>query len=178
MENKLLDRLGQSFKVEMPPAETLNDYIDAVLPKVRAWSEDLREEQFYVGRPWMEIRDDDLFHAVVLHFFNPEGEYIKSVNGDLSMGTWRYQNNKMMILLDEGELFDLAYLDGQFFVLKKNGTHREYFFMTLEHIGRPLQHRWRDLVEMLFRRSQSNISFYILIGIAVLLVLVIFLILR
>ncbi len=178
MEGKLLDRLGQSFKVEMPKADTLDGYLNLILPKVRPWSEDLREEQFYTGRPWLEIRDDDSFHALTLHFFNPEGEYIKSVNGDLEIGNWRYQNNKLMIILgDEGELFDLAFLDGQFFILKKSGKN-SYFFMMLEGIGRPFKDRWIDAVEMLFKKSQSNVSFYILIAIAIVLFMAILLILR
>ncbi len=178
MESKLLDRAGQLFRTEMPTADSLDGYLNEILPKARSWSEDLVEEKFYINRPWLEIRDDDSFHEMVLHFFNDEGEYIRSEDGDLTMGTWRYQNNKLMIILgDEGELFDLAFLDGQFFVLKKNGKNT-YFFMVIEPVGRPLKDRWRDAVEMLFKRSQSNISFYILIAIAVVLAMAILLVLR
>ncbi|MBK7870334.1 MAG: hypothetical protein IPJ74_06410 [Saprospiraceae bacterium] len=180
MESKILDRAGQLFRTEMPEADSLDGYITAILPKVRAWSEDLREEQFYLARPWMEIRDDDSFHELILHFFNGEGEYIKSVDGEVEVGSWRHQNNKLMIMDkdgEEGELFDLTYLDGQFFILKKSGG-KGYLFLALEPIGRPLKDRWLDLIEMLFKKSQSNISFYIIIAIAILLALAILLVLR
>jgi len=184
LEGKLLDRLGQSFKVEMPNADTLDRYLDQLLPIVRPWSEDLREEKFYLHRPWMEKKDDDRFHKTVLHFFNPDGEYLKSVDGDVSAGTWRYLAgaNKFLIAEEgsDGELYDLAFLDGQFFILKKHGDqarigNRKYFVMVIEGFGR---YEWRDLMEILFRKSQSNISFYILIAIAILFALGILVMLR
>lgn len=180
MEGKLLDKLGQSFRAELPAPtqDTLDGHLNAVLGKVRPWSEDLREEQFYINRPWLEIRDDDAFHATVLHFFNEGGEYIRSTNGDLAIGNWRHQNNKLMIILgDGGELYDLAFLDGQYFILQKSGGG-SYFFMMFEPAGRAFKDRWLDAVEMLFKKSQSNVSFYILIGIAILLALAILLVLR
>ncbi len=189
MEGKLLDRLGQSFKVEMPKADTLDGYLDKLLPIVKPWSEDLREEKFFLGRPWAEKQDSDTFHQAVLHFFNPDGEYIKSTDGDLELGKWRsIPGNKFMIIneLDEdalemkGQLYDLSFLDGQFFILKKHGDHarlsnRKYFMMVTESLSRM---EWRDLMEVLFRKSQSNVSFYILITIAVLFALAILLLLR
>ncbi len=178
LETKLLDRLGQSFRVEMPKADSLNGYLNAVLPKVRPWSEDLKEEKFYTSRPWMEIRDDDSFHALVLHFFNAEGEYIKSIDGEGHAGSWRHQNNKLFITLgDDMEIFDLAFLDGEFFILRKSGKGT-YFFMMIEGRGRAYKDRWRDAVELLFKKSQSNVSFYILIAIAVVLAVFILLVLR
>lgn len=184
MEGKLLDRLGQSFKVEMPRAETLDGYLDKLLPIVRPWSEDLWEEKFYLHRPWMEKKDDDRFHKTVLHFFNPDNEYLKSVDGDVSSGSWRYLRggNKFLIAEEgsDGELYDLAFLDGQFFILKKHGDQarlgqRKYFVMVTESLGR---YEWRNLMEILFRKSQSNISFYILIAIAVIIALGMLVLLR
>lgn len=184
MESKFLDRIGQTFRVEMPQADTLDAYLDKLLPVVRSWSEDLWEEQFYLNRPWMEKKDDDRFHKAVLHFFNPDGEYLKSVDGDVETGSWRYMRagNKFLITDSDGnsELYDHAFLDGQFFILKKHGDHarmgqRKYFVMVVEGLGR---YEWRDLMELLFKKSQSNISFYILIGFALLLAIGILILLR
>lgn len=184
MESKLLDRIGQSFKVDMPQADTLDGYLDKLLPVVRAWSEDLWEEKFYLNRPWMEKKDDDGFHKTILHFFNTEGEYLRSEDGDVQKGSWRYLRggNKFLITDEDDEsiLYDLAFLDGQFFILKKHGDQarlgqRKYFVMAVEGLGK---YEWRDLMELLFKKSQSNISFYILIGIAILLAMGILIMLR
>lgn len=189
MEGKLLDRLGQSFKVEMPKADTLDGYLDKLLPIVKPWSEDLREEKFYLGRPWVEKQDSDTFHQTILHIFKSDNIYLKSINGDIKCHKWEIVPiNKFLILtkedhdaLDcEGELFDLAFLDAQFFILKKHGDqarlgNRKYFVMVTEGLSRM---EWRDLMEVLFKKSQSNVSFYILITIAVLFALAILVLLR
>jgi len=183
VETKLIDKITDLFKVEMGRAESLDDYLDLILPRVRAWSEDLREEKFYLMRPWMEKRDDDRFHKTILHFFNPDGEYLKSTDGDVATGNWRFLVGGNKFLISDGddtELYDLAFLDGQFFILKKHGEQdrlkqRKYFLMVVEPMGR---YEWRDLMELLFRKSQSNFSFYILIGIAILFAMGILILLR
>lgn len=168
----------------MPKADTLDGYLDKLLPIVKPWSEDLREEKFYVGRPWLEKRDEDVFHKAVLHFFNAEEEYLRSEDGDVQKGSWRYirGGNKFLITdeNDDAQLYDLAFLDGQFFILKKHGDqarlgNRKYFVMVTEGLGRM---EWRDLMEVLFRKSQSNVSFYVLIAVAILFALGILVLLR
>lgn len=185
MESKLLDQIGQTFRKDLPSADALDGYLDAILPKARPWSEDLSEKK-YLGKPWLEKRDEDDFHQVVLHFFNNDDEYIKSVNGDIAVGKWRFleKTNKLIIFPDgddDGELYDLAFQDNEFFVLAKHGDqkklgHRKYFFMVIESRGKKLE--WREAVELLFKKTQSNVSFYILILIIIVLLLAIFLVLR
>ncbi len=186
MESKLLDRLGQTFRVEMPVADTLDSYLNAILPKVRPWSEDLREVNFFLNKPWIEIKDDDTFHDIVIHIFDPESRYYLSQNGTVSGGRWKIlPGNKLLILYEDdddtpeykGELFDLAFLDSDFFILRKSGASTFRFWMV-EGKGRSYKDRWRDAVELLFKKSQSNISFYILIAAAVIMALMIFLVLR
>jgi len=170
----------------MPTADSLDGLLPQILQKVRPWSEDLRETEFFLNRPWLEISDDDTFHDTVIHMFDPEHRYYHSVNGDVSGGRWKIlPGNKLLILYEDdddtpeysGELFDLAFLDGQFFVLKKSGSNT-FRFWVIEPVGKPLKDRWIDAVELLFKKSQSNISFYILIGVAVVLAMAILLVLR
>jgi len=65
----LIEKLTREFNVEMPLRANMTEYLNVILPAVRQWSEDLREEQFWLERGWMEIRDKDDFHEAVLHFF-------------------------------------------------------------------------------------------------------------
>jgi len=155
--------------------DTLND----ILKLVRPLSEDLREEQFYLNRPWLEFRDDESFHDAILHFFNEEGEYLRSVNGDVSEGEWRYlqSSNKLMISLgDESELYDLAFLDPEFFILSKHGDNAklgrpEYFVMLNERVGRKLE--WNDAMAKLFNKYRNNNSWLITLTIIILLLIAI-----
>ena len=169
MENKFLDKLTDSFGVELPIAQSMDDYLDEIIGAVRPWGEDLREEQFYLEKAWLELRDDENFHDTILHFFNDGGEYLKSVDGDVSGGSWRFLHSANKFLLSHGkdeELYDLAFLDGQFFILRKHGNQvrmgqRKYFVMVTERSGKSLE--WRDAMELLFNKYRNNNNFYLTI---------------
>ena len=171
MENNILETVARSLNVELPYRENLDEYLDMILPVVRRWGEDINEVANYSvkgGKPWLEVRDEENFHNVVVHFFNEGGEYLKSIDGNVMRGKWRILEgtNKIIIELGGGgkpvqtELYELAYLDQTFFILKKHGNqqrNRKYFAMGFELSVAGLE--WRDYVELLFnnyrRRHQS-----------------------
>lgn len=159
MENNFLESVARSLNVELPYRESLDDYLDLILDEIQKWSEDVHERSFYSskgGKPWLEVRDDDNFYSKVLHFFNEEGEYLRSSNGDVVRGNWRYMPDTNKILIEAGntnELYDLAYLDANFFILKKSGKGK-YFAMGREGYVDGLE--WRDYVELLFNTYRSR----------------------
>ena len=185
MEIKLFDKFIQPLKEPLPEANSMDEYLeDRILPKVRPWSEDLREEKFYLSKSWLEFRDDVTFHKTVIHIFNPDGEYLKSEDGEIACGKWRYlrDSNKFLIMPKdcEGELFDLAFLDEEFFVLRKHGDHRKlgnraYFLMVHEPLGKKTN--WRECMDLLYEKAGRSIGFYILLFIALLLLVGIWLML-
>ncbi len=185
MEIKILDKVLQPLRQTLPEAQSIDEYLDKqILPRVRPWSEDLREEKFYLNKSWLEFRDDVNFHKTVLHFFNTGGEYLKSEDGEISCGKWRYlkDSNKFLVLEKdcEGELFDLAFLDDDFFVLRKHGDQKRlgkkaYFFMIHEPLGKKTD--WREAMELLFDKAGRSIGFYVLLFIALLLLVSIMLLL-
>ena len=181
MENKLLDRVARTFSVELPEADSMDEYIDQILPIIRPLSEDLYETANYVDRPWLEFRDDLNFHKAILHFFNEGGEYLRSVDGDVQRGSWRFMESSNKFLIEQGgrtELYDLAFLDAQFFILDKHGDqrrlgHRKYFVMVWEPAGRRLE--WRNAMELLFQKYQTNNRSYTLLAMFVLIIITLFL---
>lgn len=179
LELKIIDQISSNFNAEFPHAETMDDYLDLIIPNVRSWGEDLREEQFYLNKPWMELRDDVNFHTAVLHFFNDGGEYLKSTDGDVSGGSWRYLDSANKLMLND-ELYDLAFMDNQFFILRKHGNQkrlgqRKYFVMMYEPIAARLE--WREAMEYLFNQYRNNNSFYTTLAVIILLIIAIVLIL-
>lgn len=185
LEYKLLDRISKPFNDELPHAESLDDYLDEIIPKVRPWGEDLSEVEFYLEKPWLEFRDDESFHDKILHIFKEGGEYIKSKNGGIGSGGWEFYDkaNKFMINDSDdedfdGELYDLAFLDDQFFILQKHGDqpklgHRKYFVMVHEPDSGDLE--WREIVEKLFFKYRNSNRFYVSIAIIIVLVIAIIL---
>ena len=175
MDNKYLIKVNQSLSEPVPEHSTMDDSLREILKVVRPLGEDLREEQFYVDRPWLEFRDDERFHDSILHFFNEGGEYLQSINGDVEEGAWRFlpSSNKLMVSLGgETELYDLAFLDPEFFILSKHGDNKklgrpEYLVMLNEQVGRRLV--WREAMEKLFNKYRNNNSFLITITVIILL---------
>ena len=183
MENKFLESVSRSMNVEMPHNETMDGYLNDILKVVRPLGEDLREQQFYLDRPWLEIRDSETFHDTILHFFHDGGEYLRSKNGNISSGNWRYLASSNKLMLSHGganELYELAFLDGEFFILSKHGDNKnlgrpEYFVMMFEPVAKRLE--WREAMEKLFNKYRNNNSVYITITVVILLLVIIILLL-
>ena len=182
-----LETILRSLNVELPPRESLDEYLDIIIPEVRKWGEDLAETKYYShpgGKPWLEVRDEENFHNTVLHFFNDNGEYLRSTDGNVIKGRWRLLEgtNKMIIEAGDkgggmGELYELAYLDTYFFILKKHGSQsrrKKYFAMGFEPYVKGLE--WRDFAEALFNTYRSKHRTY-QIAIAVIAVVVLILLL-
>ncbi|MCP3928236.1 MAG: hypothetical protein GY705_03950 [Bacteroidetes bacterium] len=177
MENPIIDKLSRSFNVELPFLESMDEYLDFIIPHIRGWGEDLHENKYYKKKPWAEIRDDESFHDSIVHFFNDEGEYLKSVNGDIIKGNWRFLESANKLIIEEkeddeevisSELFDLAFLNSQFFILRKHGNQKrlgrsKYFVLAFEPIAKKLE--WRDTMELLFNQYRSNNNLYVVIAV-------------
>ena len=201
MDNPL-QNIDKTFELDLPERQTLDDYLDTVLPGIRHLGEDLREMKFFVvegGKPWMEIRDDPNFQETVLHFFNEGGEYLQSVDGNVSKGRWRLLDQTNKIIIEQGgssrggskgggdnrsggnpsksELYELAFLNPQFFILKKHGDQtrkgrRKYFFMGYEGTVRGL--KWLDCVELLmneYRNQWSQFNTWVVVAVVILVLL-------
>jgi hypothetical protein len=78
-EIRLFNDISRAFSPELPrDLGTLDQHLDFILPKVIPYGEDLREEKFWLGKRWKEVRDDEGFHEAILHIFNAGGEYLLS----------------------------------------------------------------------------------------------------
>ena len=182
-DNKITEELARTFELEMPFASTQTEYLDQIIPIVRPWGEDLYEADTYENRPWLEVSDNDNFHDIVLHFFNSGGEYLRSVEGNVGSGSWRFMEEANKLLLEykgKTELYDLAFLNRTFFILKKHGNShrrgdRKYFMMIFEPVGRNLE--WRDSMELLFNNYRTNNSWFqysIIVVLVVIIIIVLF----
>lgn len=182
MENKLLDNLAKSFNVELPQASSLDGMLDKILPAIKPHGEDLKEEKFYLSKHYIEIRDDEAFHDVILHVFNPESEYISSTNGKVDCGEWRLLGNKMNFGQStcEGCLYDLAFLDDEFFILQRHGNtrkfDRKYLVLVAEKLAKKME--WNEAMEYLFDKYRNSSAFYWVVAIIIFLLIIIMLLLR
>jgi hypothetical protein len=166
LENKLWDNITGVFELDLPHTlEDIAEHIEYIVPRVQQWSEDLWEEEYYTNKRWKEIRDTDTYHEVVLHLFMTGGEYMVSIDGDLSKGGWRYLKDSNTFIVDYGgksQLFDLVFLNSDFFILEKHGDQdrkgrqKYYVYGNEGTVGRL---DWRNAMEALYNIYRTNSRF-------------------
>jgi len=171
LEKNFLTNLVK-YTEELPTYEKMEDYLEhVVLPRVRPWSEDLYEKQYYLDTRWLEIRDAENFHESVLHIFQKDGKYMISVDGNISFGKYSILSKSNTMILDHGnrnELYDLKFLNDDFFILSKHGDQRrkgqrDYFVLGRENLVAGLE--WREIMELLYSRYQNNSQVIVVVAI-------------
>jgi hypothetical protein len=180
--SKFLEAITNTFQTPLPQANDLDKYLEEMLPELEAYGENLDQESLYLEHPWLEFRDDDYFHESILHFFNPNEEYLSSINGEVSFGFWRKMNQGKKLLIENGEgrLYELAFLDANFFILKIHGDNSpigksKYLFLVKEEVGKKLD--WKDAIELLhrsYKNGSGNLFQIILIILAILTLIILF----
>ena len=124
MELDITNIVKKPISLDLPPRETLDQYLDEVIPKVRPWGEDLREKEHYMDVRWLEINDRVDFHESVLHIFRDENEYLISIDGNIHKATWSFLKDSNTLILEKqmgaaetSELFDVAFMNKDFLLL-------------------------------------------------------------
>ncbi len=163
-----VQEVSRALSPPLPPdLGSMDQHLDFVIPRVRPYSEDLREERFWLSKRWKEVRDDEGFQEAILHIFNPGGEYLLSLDGNILKGSWRRLGESNALILElagRSELFDLAFLNRDFMVLRKHGDQvrkgqRKYFLLVHEPAtrdGRGMEIDWRNLMEKMFNIWREN----------------------
>ena len=159
--------ISKAFSPDLPKdLGDMDAHLDFILPKVVAYGEDLREEGFWLGKRWKEVRQEEGFHEAILHIFHAGGEYMLSIDGNLMKGTWRQLSDYNSLVVEMGgrnELFDLRFMNAEFVILTKHGDQgrkgqRRYFVLVHEpatkHGGQDLD--WRNIMEKLFNVWREN----------------------
>lgn len=188
MAGGLLNWLAKSMSTELPEHDTMDDYIDYLLDFVRPYSEDLDERDFFLEKRWLEISDRDDDTNIVMHVFKPDfspdglgsGEmtYMRVVNGNVSMGVWSSIKDTNTMLLKEGgrfELFDMAFMNGDFIILKKHRNQHtpilgsKYMFFAREGMVKSGDSvmPWLDILEILFNVYRQNNFYIIMVGLLI-----------
>jgi hypothetical protein len=165
---KIFDDLARAFSDELPQKlGNMDEHLDYIIKHVKPYGEDLVEEKFWIAKRWKEVREDATFHESILHIFNTGGEYLLSVDGNIGKGTWRKLGTENTIILEFGgksELFDLKYLNADFFILGKHGDqlrkgNRKYFCLARESVAKD-GIDWRNLMELLYNTYRSDSGRY------------------
>lgn len=148
----------------LPEFKSLPEGIGYLMGRVRSMSDSLADSQVYVDKRWLEVRDDLDFQESVLHVFKDGGSYLRILDGDIASGSWEASLGGLIIKFGgKHELYELVFLDLDFFILKKHGQQgpkggRPYFVLARE--GRARGREWPELLELLFQDYKSESSYF------------------
>lgn len=145
----------------------MDAYIDFLLKHIKPYSGNFSEPSLFVNKRWQEFRDDEDFHESVLFIFQDDGEgtLLQSIDGNIGHGSWQVLDKKKTMIIEsagkkqKSELFDLAFLNKEFFVLKKHGNQKridkkKYLVFALEGANSKLD--WVDLMEKMYELYSKN----------------------
>lgn len=182
MQERLLDKIAEPFNIRLPEQSTMDKTLDTILPAIVGSSNAITEEDYYVGRQWVELHDDLSKSAVELHIFQPGGRLFISTNGRIESASWNILDGTDKFIISGGarggELYNLAFLDADFFILKHHGdrrVHAKYYRVFVnERIGAKME--WNDALEMLFAKYRNTSSSFLFVTAFVVVVILLFII--
>ena len=177
LKRQLFALLYELMGYRLPDYDTMDEYIDFFYPNIRHLGEDLVEMDYYMDRRWREIHEDS--SDMIIRIFKPSenpkaldtktgisgARYIRSVNGEITEGVWAIIAKSNSFLIRRGkasfELFDLVFLDENFFILKKHRNQYtpidkyKYVVLVNERLAR---RPWRFVMELLYNTHRKNMA--------------------
>ena len=178
-----------------PKEETLDDYLDRIIPIIASSSETLLDTELYVNQRWIEMRDEEDFHQQVLHSFltdilddvvDDEGRnYMRTIDADVTPGRWKHMKEMNRVIIHDAgkpnpELYELAFLSPEFFILRREGKRErdsmpKYLVLVLQSL-KETGIEWTHLPQLLLRKygPKSNLN-QVVFFVLLLIILVIFL---
>ena len=198
LPDSVYDLLG----LELPEQESLDDYIEFILPKIYYLGRDLSDTTVYTDTPWLEIREDAEFHEHIVHIFKPFGspmeikakseddgpDYIRFINGIGSKGKWQYiEEGNMLIIkhaavtpfnqgMSEFTSFHLKFLNSEFLILERSGRilkgEKKYMLMAREELAKFME--WRETIDLMYNPYRYNVVYISLFVILIVLFFIIF----
>lgn len=173
-----LSNLLSSTNDDLPEFSNLAEGIGFLMRYLRPYSEGLVDYEFYLKKRWMEVRDDVEFQEAVLHVFKEQGEYLHIIDGDVTKGSWEHDLRGIILqFAGEHELFELVFLNENFFILKKHGNHDSkgykspYLFLASEKLAKNAE--WPELLAIMYEFYKSNSNYKAIVFVVLLLILVI-----
>lgn len=117
-------------RLKVPELASMDAYLAWVLPNVRYYGEDLKEEHFYLNKRWVLF--DPASTDVVLRIFTPQlapspsAKSLRTItNGDVTEGQWSYLPGNKMILAPDGKeqiMYDLGFMNEYLIILRQHGA--------------------------------------------------------
>ncbi len=176
VQGRFLDKIAKPFNTELPEFETLDAALEDLLPQVQRYSEDLREQEFFIEKHWIEKRDDETFQQTRLYIFRDSGDCIVSTDSQVDFGQWEILGDSNKMIINGSTLYTLSFLDEEYFVLRKHGNVPPFQDRYLLLVNEPLSRmEWNEILESLFNKYRNSNSFFFLLAFIILAIIMLLL---
>jgi len=182
MKELFIHPIAKVLNLKLEHSDTLDGYLDQVLPKIEYSSDSLYDTDGYTNIRWIDVNDSGK-PQVILRIFEHKisetedttatlqaSKYTHSVNGNVSYGQWTLLKGKALVLEHDisKELYDLCFLNDHFMVLKKHGFRpnsnmSKYIFLGREELTDNLT--WKQAADELYNVYRYNLSSIVLVAI-------------
>lgn len=187
MQERLLDKIAEPFNIQLPERSTMDQTIDDILRIIAKNSNSITEEEYFVDRQWVEMSDDLGENAVKLFVFQGGGgggSILMSTNGRVENASWSVLDRTQKIIISSGmqggELYNLAFLDADFFIIRRHGDPRahprRYRMFVNERVAGRLE--WNEALEMLYAKYRNTSTPFLIAALLVVLTIILFFALR
>jgi len=146
------------------PDDRFHEELTALVGQIHPFSEDLYEKEYFLEKKWQQVSDRD--PSTRLHIFREGGEYLESIDGNVLMGNWSILVNSNTMIFEkaglggssEKRLYELAFLNEDFFILKKHGNRKgfenQFLVLGREPIVNGLH--WEETLDLIGTRYKNN----------------------
>ncbi len=178
MQERLLDKIAEPFNIQLPVSSSMDAAIDSILPAIQGKSQSLKDEEYFLNRQWIKLSDDIGSTAVQLYIFQSGGRIFISNDGKVENGSWNVLDGTQKMIIGAGSmggiLYNLTFLDADFFILKQHGSLKgvksKYLVFANERIAGRME--WDQSLEMLADKYRNtNVGFLVVALVLVLLVI-------
>ncbi|WP_290798201.1 hypothetical protein [Flavihumibacter sp. UBA7668] len=109
-------------------------WLKNLLPRLESISKSLDQQELFIDQPWIFTDESGNRHQYI---FMRSNELVLSVNGSVTLGTWKYISAAKSLLIDtsvEKLLLKHAFIDEGVLILKKDGTADIPFILVNERV--------------------------------------------
>ena len=147
-----------------PIGDDFHSALEQLVSTIRPYSEDLYEIENFIDQRWLQVEPHP--QNTRLHILREDGSYLLSIDGNLVTGTWSTIEDSNTLILEqpgpgtssEKTLYDLGFLNQDFFILKKHGHRRglEDQFLLLGREAIAQDSHWEEIIELIYQRYKNN----------------------
>jgi hypothetical protein len=163
-------------EIDLTPQKSLDEQLEILLKNYPSVLPFEKLQALLSSQRWTEIHPY-MEENKILHLFDPMGEYIYSINGNITKGKYKLLISSQTLVLEKcnaegsiltAELFELVYADQNYLFLSKHGDQRSFDqrkFLALGEESEVSNKSLEEIMEELGKESYFQFStlFWVLV---------------